>query len=267
MPEGTSAILNVRSLRSSNRRLAEILQPGLAVLDAGCGTGAITRGIAEAVSPNGQVVGIDINPHLIAEAHRTHSGVWGLSFEICDIYHLPYQERFDMVTAARCLQWLAHPFEALRCMVAALKPGGRIAILDYNHEKIVWQPPPPQSMQTFYQAFLQWRAEAGMDNAIADHLADMCASAGLIDILETPQHEATNRGDIDFETRMNLWAEVAATRGHQMVADGLVSAAQRAAAEAEHRTWIRGTAESQTLYLISVEGRRPAPWRMRPLRC
>jgi ubiquinone/menaquinone biosynthesis C-methylase UbiE len=124
MPEGSGEILNTRALRTSYRRLAEILRPGMTVLDVGCGTGAITRGMAEAVAPNGRVVGIDVNSRLINEAQRTHGDVPGLTFEVCDVYRVPYQHHFDVVTAARCLQWLADPLEALRGMAAALKPGG-----------------------------------------------------------------------------------------------------------------------------------------------
>jgi SAM-dependent methyltransferase len=259
MPEGSGQILNARSLRTAYRRLADILRPGLAALDVGCGTGAVTRGMAEAVAPEGRVVGTDVNARFIDEARRTHGDIPGLSFAICDAQRLPFRDRFDVVTAARMLQWLANPLAALRSMAAALKPGGWMAILDYNHEKIVWHPPPPQSMQTFYRAFLRWRAEAGMDNAIADHLHGMLADLELEDILETPQHEVTHRPDPDFAARMGLWADVAASRGHQMVADGIISGAQRAAAEADYRTWIRDSAESQTLYLISVESRRASP--------
>jgi ubiquinone/menaquinone biosynthesis C-methylase UbiE len=257
MPEGSSAILNTRSLKTSNRRLAEMLRTGLTVLDVGCGTGAITRGMAEAVVPNGRVVGIDANAHLIEEACRAHGDVPRLSFEVCDIYRLPYHNSFDVVTAARVLQWLAKPLEALQTMAAAVKPGGVILVLDYNHEKIHWQPPPPQSMDTFYGEFLRWRAESGMDNAIADHLAAMFTTIGLLGIVETPQHEVARRGDPDFEARLGIWAEVAASRGHQVVADGMLTEAQRAAAEAEYRGWIRCRAECQILYLMAVEGVRP----------
>ena len=257
MPEGSSAILNTRSLQTSNRRLAEMLRPGLSVLDVGCGTGAITRGMAEAVLPNGRAVGIDANVRLIEEARRAHGDIPGLSFDVGDIYRLPYHNSFDVVTAARVLQWLAKPLEALRTMAAAVKPGGAILVLDYNHEKIHWQPPPPQSMETFYSGFLRWRAESGMDNAIADHVAAMFTTIGLMGIVETPQHEVTRRGDPDFETRLGIWAEVAASRGHQMVVDGMLTEAQRVAAEAEYRAWIRHKAECQILYLIAVEGVRP----------
>lgn len=256
MPEGSGQILNARSLWSAYRHLADTLRPGLDVLDVGCGTGAITRGMAAAVAPGGSIVGTDVNARFIAEAQRTHGNIPGLSFAICDAQRLPFRDRFDVVTAARMLQWLADPLEALQSMAAALKPGGWMAILDYNHEKVAWQPPPPQSMQTFYQAFLRWRAEAGMDNAIADHLPGLCATIGMVDILEMPQHEVTRRTDADFAIRIGLWADVAASRGHQMVADGIISEARRAAAEVDYRTWMRDSAESQTLYLISVGSRR-----------
>ncbi|HSF31502.1 MAG TPA: methyltransferase domain-containing protein [Candidatus Tectomicrobia bacterium] len=259
MPEGSGQILNTRSLRTAYRRLADMLRPGLAVLDVGCGTGAITRGMAAAVAPRGLILGVDVDARFIDEARRTHGDIPGLLFAICDAQRLPFRDRFDVVTAARMLQWLANPLWALQSMAAALKPGGWMAILDYNHEKIAWQPPPPQSMQTFYKAFLRWRAEAGMDNAIADHLRDMLADLELEDVVETPQHETTHRIDADFVTRIGLWAEVAASRGHQMVADGIISEVQRATAEAEYRMWMRDSAESQTLYVLSVEGRRAEP--------
>jgi ubiquinone/menaquinone biosynthesis C-methylase UbiE len=179
MPEGTSRFLNTRSLATAQRRLAELLRPGMAVLDVGCGSGAITRGIAEAVAPGGRVVGIDINPGLIAEARRTHADMPGLTFEVAEVERFADLAGFDVVTAARVLQWLANPLGALWAMVALAKSGGRVLVLDYNHEKIAWRPDPPPSFRAFYAAFLRWRAEAGMDNAIADHLAAMFADTGL----------------------------------------------------------------------------------------
>jgi ubiquinone/menaquinone biosynthesis C-methylase UbiE len=257
MPEGTQRILNARSLQTAHRRLAALLRPGLTVLDLGCGTGAITRDIAAAVAPHGQVVGVDVHAGLIAEARRVHGAVPGLTFEVCDVYTLPFRATFDLVSAARVLQWLAHPLDALHLLVAATKPGGQVVLLDYNHENIVWHPPPPASMRLFYTAFLRWRAEAGMDNAAADHLAGMCVEVGLVNIVTTPQHEVTQRTDPDFAVRLGLWAEVAATRGHQMVAAGALSESQRAAAETEYRAWLQDQAASQHLYLMAVEGTRP----------
>ena len=257
MPAGTSRILNSRSLVTAHRRLAELLQPGYTVLDVGCGTGAITRDIAAEVVPAGFVVGVDITPHLVAQARRMHPEISNMWFAVADIYHLPFTKAFYIVTAARVLQWLAAPPQALQAMHAVTCAQGRVVVLDYNHEKIQWVPAPPASMQQFYTAFLRWRAGAGMDNAIADHLVAMFRQAGFVDVRETPQHEVITRRDPDFATRLGLWAEVAATRGHQMVADGLLTETQRATAEAEYRVWVQTAAEAQTLYLLTVEGTVP----------
>jgi ubiquinone/menaquinone biosynthesis C-methylase UbiE len=256
MPEGASAILDTRSLETGNRRLAALLRLGLSVLDVGCGTGAITRGIAEAVGREGRVVGVDVNASMIEKARAAHAGVPGLSFEVADVHALPSAGAFDIVAASRVLQWLADPGAALRAMTAAAKPGGRVLVLDYNHEKAAWTPEPPSSMRRFYSAFLAWRAAAGMDNAIADHLRDLFASAGLDDVVTTDQHDVARRDDGDFETRAGIWAAVAATRGHQMVADGAISEPERRAAEADYRAWLRAGAASHVQYLLAVEGVR-----------
>lgn len=254
MPAGAERILDARSLASSNRRLAELLAPGMDVLDAGCGTGAITRDIADAVGPRGVVVGADISEALLRRAAAERSNRPGPWFVRSDLFALPFRRAFDIVTAARVLQWVRSPEAAVAALIDAARPGGIVLVLDYDHEQIEWTPLPPPSMQRFYAAFLRWREEAGMDNAIAGRLPALFESAGLADIRVTPQHERTARGEADFDSRIGIWAEVAATRGHQMVADGVLAEAERAAAEADYRSWIQSAAESQMLFLLAVEG-------------
>jgi len=67
MPSGSERFLDARSLATDHRHLTTVLSPGMSVLDVGCGSGAITRGIAEAVGPSGAVMGIDINSGLLAQ--------------------------------------------------------------------------------------------------------------------------------------------------------------------------------------------------------
>lgn len=254
IPEGPDRILSARSLAADHRRLYELAEPGHAVLDVGCGNGAITAGILERVLPGGRVVGVDINPRLIDEANQRYGGDPRLSYHVADIYELGYDSEFDIVTCARVLQWLSKPAAALESLVRAATPGGRVLVLDYNHEKAVWKPEPPAAFRRFYDAFLAWRAEAGMDNAIADHLAEMFAQAGLQNVTITPQHEKTTRGEPDFDRRIRIWADVIAGRGRQMVEDGAITEAERAAAHEEYVAWMQGAAQSQTLYLLAVEG-------------
>lgn len=129
-------------------------------------------------------------------------------------------------------------------------------VLDYNHEKIIWQPSPPPSMRTFYEAFLHWRAEANMDNNLADRLLTMFEEVGLVNLVTTPQHETTQRDDPGFDVGIALWSNVIATRGRQLVSEGVLTEYQRATAEAEYLQWASESAVSQTLYLLAVEGTR-----------
>lgn len=224
------------------------------VLDVGCGTGAITRGIHEK-NDSGVTVGLDVDAGLIRQA--VNASPCGPGFTAADIHHLPFNRAFDLASAARVIQWLSSPRRAIACCISAIKPGGWFLALDYNHEKIVWDPRPPASMKAFYEAFLAWRSDAGMDNAIADHLAPALERLGLVDIRVTAQHEHADRFNGDGRTRLGIWSTVAATRGLQLVQDGYITEAQRAAAEADYHEWVDSTAVSQTLYLLAVEGRVP----------
>jgi len=251
-----TTVLDSRSLTNSHKRLSEILTKGMTVLDVGCGTGSITRGIAEMVGPNGRVVGMDSNPTLIEKARQDHGDIPGLTFETGDIYNLPYEGHFDIVTSARVLVWLSDPLKALHMMKSAAKIGGRIVIVDYNHEKISWEPQPPASMLSFYSAYLKWRSDAGMDNAIVDHLPAMFQEVGIEQISITPHHEVSDRTMPNFQTRIGIWADTASSRGVQMERDGYITENDYLTAEKEYRKWIIQDATSLTMYMLAVEGVR-----------
>lgn len=170
---------------------------------------------------------------------------------------MPFNRAFDLASAARVIQWLSSPWRAIACCISTIKPGGLFLALDYNHEKIAWNPRPPKSMTAFYEAFLAWRSDAGMDNAIADHLAPALERLGLVDIRVTAQYEHADGLDGDGKSRLGIWSAVAATRGIQMVQDGYLTESQRAAAETDYQEWVNTSAVSQTLYLLAVEGRVP----------
>jgi SAM-dependent methyltransferase len=258
MPAATGAILDQRCLTDSHRQLASLLVPGLKVLDVGCGTGAITADVADVVGADGLAVGTDISQALLAQAGVRRLSRPHLHFARSDLFALPFGQTFDIVTAARVLQWLANPRAALSAMCRAVKPQGIVLVLDYDHEQIEWTPAPPPSMQRFYAAFLSWRADAGLDNAVAGRLRAMFEDLGAVDVTLTMQHECTRRGSSEFVKRASLWADVAATRGHQMVRDGFVSEAERDAAEHEYRAWVAVDAESMTLHLSAVHGVIPS---------
>ncbi|WP_104983417.1 methyltransferase domain-containing protein [Sorangium cellulosum] len=251
------AVLDHRTLSRDHRRLAELLRPGLSVLDIGCGTGAITSGVAEAVQPSGAALGMDRDPEHIARAVERFAGQPGLSFVCGDVLTLTAEDHFDVVTAARTLQWVPRLDEALARMARAAKPGGTVLVLDYSHERLRWSPEPPASMARFYAAFLAWRAGLGMDNTLGETLAARFDACGLRDVHVTNQDEIARRGDPGFDGAVDLWLHVIHSCGPAMIAAGALTEAESDAAERDYQAFCRGAAERQHVVLRGVEGTRP----------
>ena len=256
MPKGTQAVLDRRTVENSNSNLLNLVQNGQSVLDIGCGSGSITAGIAKLVGPSGHVVGIDTSPHLIELAKEQYRDINNLHFELADFYSYKSTQLFDVVSSARVLQWLAHPDKALEQIIKYVKPNGFLSILDYNHCKIEWNPMPPESMLAFYEAFLKWRADAGMDNGIADRLAELFKKRGLKNIVEEDFSEISERHVTSFSDDVGIWKKVAETRGQQVVGDGYFEEEIRLQAIEDYSRWIKNEGISMKLYLRAITGQK-----------
>lgn len=253
MPKGANAVLDRRTIYNANKNLLLLVKPGHYVLDVGCGSGTITKGISELVGEDGLVLGLDPSIHLIDLANN-HCNIKNINFEVGDINNFKTTNYFDIVTSARTLQWLANPIEVLRKMLTLIKKGGTISILDYNHDKIQWSPKVPPSMKNFYEAFLSWRSDAGMDNKIADNLEVAFRTLGLQNIVVSDQSEYTDNSMEDAHGAFSIWSTVAETRGKQLVEDGYITNELRLKAIEDYNAWIKDEAVSMTLYMRSVTG-------------
>ena len=236
-------ILNERTLAKNHRRLAEVLRPGASVLDIGCGTGAITAGIARVA---GRVLGVDRDRVLIEQARNSNKEP-NLSFLEADVTRLDIGERFDFVTAARVLQWVGNPGAAIRRMAATTVPGGMVVVLDYNHEDNRLAPEPPLEFALFYRSFLDWRAGHGWDNRMGDNLPGLFEAAGLSGICSTVEDEVT---------ATSIWPHVIESLGPQMVLEGALSDQERQAALAAMNAFSAADLSEQTLVLRAVTGVR-----------
>jgi ubiquinone/menaquinone biosynthesis C-methylase UbiE len=252
-------ILNRRTLQRDHRYLAAVLRGGMDVLDLGCGTGAITAGIARAVAPSGTAVGVDRDEANVTGATEEYGGIENLRFERVDILALDdrFNDRFDIVTAARTLQWISEPQGAIRNMKQAVKPGGRVIVLDYNLDETHWEPDPPAGFRRFYQAFLEWRNANHWDNRMAAHLAELFRAEGLAEVSEHATDEVVRRGDSDFPDAYasGIWLYVIQTLGPTLVQAGFVAEAERVAAEREYGEYVRDALEVQRHFMLTVDGR------------
>jgi SAM-dependent methyltransferase len=80
------------------------LNPGMRLLDVGCGPGSITAGLAKCVAP-GETIGVDPSSSVIHTATSLRSGLSDgrLTFEVGDIY----TSRFSF-TFGRCCGMIRH---------------------------------------------------------------------------------------------------------------------------------------------------------------
>lgn len=103
------------------------LEPGMRVLDIGCGTGTSTIEIAGRIAPSGQVFAVDIAATLLEEARSRAENVPGTSFALADAQTHPFElAAFDACVSRFGVMFFSDPVQAFRNMASALKPGRRL---------------------------------------------------------------------------------------------------------------------------------------------
>jgi ubiquinone/menaquinone biosynthesis C-methylase UbiE len=122
-----------RAMREATVDLAAIAL-GEAVLDVGCGTGAVAMTARRRLGPAGNVYGIDASPQMIAVARRkAQRADLVIDYRVAAVEALPFPDRtFDVVISSLMMHHLPHDLQrtALAEMHRVLKPGGRLVVVD-----------------------------------------------------------------------------------------------------------------------------------------
>jgi trans-aconitate 2-methyltransferase len=93
------------------------------VVDLGCGPATLTALLAERW-PEAEVVGVDSSPEMVAAA----AAVPGVRVELGDLRDWHPDEPVDVLVSNATLQWVPGHLDLLPRLVAALAPGGEVAV-------------------------------------------------------------------------------------------------------------------------------------------
>ncbi len=105
------------------------LKGGESVLEIGCGTGAVTLPLAQAVGENGRVVGVDLSEPMldVARQRLSESGTRNTTLLLGDAQVMPLERSaFDIATSRMGVMFFADSVAAFHNIAGALKPGGRL---------------------------------------------------------------------------------------------------------------------------------------------
>lgn len=144
-----------------------------AVLEVGCGTGAILGGVA--MPPGGRLHGLDIDRAALTLA-RQHAPQAHLAAG--DAHVLPYPNAsFDIAFCHFVLLWVAEPAQALAEMRRVVRPGGAVlALAEPDYGQRIDE---PVELAALGQAQTEALRARGADPAVGGRLPALFAAAGL----------------------------------------------------------------------------------------
>lgn len=113
------------------------IQPGMRVLEIGCGSGAYTLEIARAVGATGKAVALDIQPGMLEQlknklTRSENTDIRNVEPLLASAYQLPFQNgSFDAAFMITVLQEIPDKWRALAEVRRTLRPGGIVAVTEW----------------------------------------------------------------------------------------------------------------------------------------
>ena len=243
--EGARLALMSRLLDPMHRRHLEQLgiDPGARALEVGCGNGSIAAWLAGRVGSAGRVVAVDLDLSLIdAQAPN-------LELRQADICAGPVEPgSFALVTARAMLHHVADADAAIRNLVASLAPGGGILLIEPDFLPVSVAEPP--AVRAFWEGWLAWSRDQGIDYHIGRSLAPRLAALGLEPVAGTAE-TAVYHGGSPWAA---YWTDTVTELRPRLVASGKLDHQridQFLAHCAEPGWW------TQTIAFTAVHGRAP----------
>jgi SAM-dependent methyltransferase len=178
------------------------LQPGMTLLDGGCGPGSITLDLAFIVSP-GAVVGIDKESSQVdfARAGAAARNLSNARFQVADLYALPFPDgAFDAALLHGVLEHMREPVRALREIRRVLKSGGLVGLRHADFGGFLLEPR-PAPLDRFAELFARLMLHNGGDPEAGRHQVGWVREAGFTPVTVSASFDCWTRTPSD--TRRN----------------------------------------------------------------
>ncbi len=113
------------------------LRPGQVVADIGAGTGYLSRRLADKIVPDGNVLAVDIQPEMLEllAKRMARAGITNVVPVLGNVSDpkLPANS-VDLVLMVDVYHEFEFPFEMMSNICRSLKPGGRVAFVEFRAE-------------------------------------------------------------------------------------------------------------------------------------
>ena len=160
---------------------------GARALEVGCGNGSISAWLAERVGPRGRVVALDLDLSLVeVQSPRLQLRQGDIVAGSVD------PGGFDLVTARAVLHHVTDVEAAIRNLAASLAPGGSILLIEPDFLPVSVAEPP--KVRAFWNGWLAWSRDQGIDYHIGRTLAQRLAAASLDKVAGTAEAAVYNGG-------------------------------------------------------------------------
>lgn len=169
------------------------IEPGMQVLDVGCGSGSVARRAAELVGAGGTVTALDISDVLLtsARASATSEGSAPVQYLLADAQTYAFMSAcFDRVVSRMGVMFFADPTVAFANLLQAVRPGGRFSAVVWRRGEVnPWfQLPTEAAIRHLGPIVSDPDAPGPLAFANADRALSILSAAGWQDVCADPLH-------------------------------------------------------------------------------
>jgi SAM-dependent methyltransferase len=185
---------------------------GWKCVEVAAGNGSVSQWLAETVGPTGQVVTTDIDTRFLGRLSGPNLEVRRL-----DTTKDALGEDYDLICGRAFLHHIPERIELVAKLGAAVKPGGYMLIEEPDFHPVLATD--NATLREFWQGFLAWAGNQGIDYFIGRRLGALLAKARFSDINVHGETILFNGGS----QTARYWKLSCAKLGECILASGLVT--------------------------------------------